>query len=51
MSMKMYKQPISEVTVINTERMMQDIKVSVNGGSGEQHPQAGAPGRRGDIID
>lgn len=49
--MKMYKKPISEVTVINTERMMQDFNVSVNGGSGSEHPQAGAPRRRGDIID
>ena len=49
--MKMYKKTISEVTVVNTERMMQDLNVSVNGSSGQQHPHAGAPGRRGDIID
>ena len=48
----MYKKPIIEVTVVNTERMMQDLlNVSINGGSGSEHPQAGAPRRRGDIID
>lgn len=51
MSMKMYKKPIIEVTVVNTERMMQDLNVSVNGGSGSPHPQAGAPAHRGDVIE
>lgn len=49
--MKMYKKPISEVTVVNTERMMQDLNVSINGGNGSQHPQAGAPAHRGDVIE
>ena len=31
---------------------MQDLTVSVNGGSGSEHPVAGAPASRGgDIID
>ena len=47
--MKMYNKPITEVLSVDTEHMMQDLNVSVNGGSGEQHPQAGMPAR-GDII-
>ena len=46
--MKMYKKPIIEVTAVDTERMMQDLNVSINGGGGGG--EAGAP-RRGDIID
>ena len=49
-NMKMYKKPITEVTAVDTERMMQDINVSVNGGSGDPNPQAGMP-KRGDGID
>lgn len=49
--MKMYKKPETEIASVNTERMMDSINVSVNGGSGDPHPQAGTPGRRGDIID
>ncbi len=30
----MYKQPITEVTAVDTEYMMQDLNVSVNGGGG-----------------
>ena len=48
--MKMYKQPKTDVIAVNTEHMMQDLNVSVNGGGGGG--TAGAPGRRGgDIID
>ena len=47
---KMYKEPITEVTAVNTGHMMSDINVSVNGSSGDPHPQAGMP-KRGDIID
>ena len=43
---KMYKQPETEILSVNTERMMNDINVSVNGGSGEEHPVASAPKRR-----
>jgi len=47
---KMYKEPITEVTAVDTERMMSDINVSVNGGGGGG--VAGAPAHRGgDIID
>ena len=46
--MKMYKKPIIEVTAVDTERMMQDLNVSINGGGGGG--VAGAP-YRGDIID
>ena len=43
---KMYNQPQTDVTVVNTEHMMQDLNVSINGGgSGEQHAPA-----RGEII-
>jgi len=43
---KMYNQPTTDVLSVNTERMMNDIiKVSINGGSGEEHPVAGAPSR------
>ena len=45
----MYKKPITEVAAFNTEHLMDGLNVSVNGGSGEQHPQAGMP-KRGDII-
>ncbi len=45
----MYKKPITEVAAIDTERLMDGLTVSVNGGSGEEHPQAGMP-KRGDII-
>ena len=47
---KMYNNPKKEVTSVETKRMMNDLNVSVNGGSGEQHPQAGMP-KRGDIIE
>ena len=47
--MKMYKKPIIEVTAVDTERMMQDLNVSINGGGGGGGV-AGAP-HRGDIID
>ncbi|MBR6493348.1 MAG: hypothetical protein IKT13_05370 [Paludibacteraceae bacterium] len=42
---KIYNQPSTEVLLINTENMMQGLNVSVNSGSGSQHPTAGAPGR------
>ena len=49
---KMYNKPITEVLSVNTERMMSDINVSINGGSGNEHPQAGAPAHRGgDVIE
>ena len=47
--MKMYNKPITEILSVETERMMDSINVSVNGGSGEEHPSAGMP-QRGDII-
>lgn len=49
MKKKVYNQPQTEVSFVNTERMMQDLLVSVNtqGGGGGT---AGAPGRKGDII-
>ena len=43
---KMYKQPKTEILSVNTGRMMNDINVSINGGSGEEHPVAGAPKRK-----
>ena len=46
--MKMYKKPITEVTAVDTEHMMQDLNVSINGGGGGG--VAGMP-KRGDIID
>ena len=46
----MYNKPIIEVTAVNTERMMQDVTISVNDGSGDQHPHAGMP-KRGEGID
>ena len=45
----MYKQPIIEVAVVDTERMMQDVTVSLNGGGGGGG-QSHAP-KHGDIID
>lgn len=47
--MKMYKKPITDVTAVNTEYMMQDLNISINGGSGDPHPHAGMP-KRGDLI-
>ena len=46
--MKMYKQPMTEITAVDTERMMQDITVSINGGGGGG--VAGAP-RKGTPIE
>ncbi len=46
--MKMYKKPITEVTAVDTEHMMQDLNVSINPGNTE-HPQAGMP-KRGEVI-
>jgi len=46
--MKMYNKPTTEILSVNTERMMQDVKVSINQGT-EQHPVAGAP-RHGTVI-
>lgn len=40
----MYKQPQTDVSVVNTEHMMQDLNVSINGGGGGG--TAGAPARR-----
>jgi hypothetical protein len=48
MKKKIYNQPQTEVSFVNTERMMQDMLVSVNPGGGGG--TAGAPGRKGDII-
>jgi len=45
----MYEKPITEVTAVDTEHMMQDIAVSINGGGGE-HPHAGMP-KSGEVID
>ena len=40
--MKMYKQPETEILSVNTERMMSDINVSVNGKfPGTDIPDAG----------
>ena len=47
---KMYNQPKTELTSVETKRMMNDINVSINGSSGEQHPQAGMP-KRDEIIE
>ena len=46
---KMYKNPKTEVLNVNTEYMMQDLNVSINGGSGDPNPHAGMP-KRGDLI-
>ena len=46
--MKMYKEPKTEILSVNTQRMMQDIDVSINGGGGGG--TAGMP-RRGEVID
>ena len=46
----MYNKPITEVLSVNTERMMNDINVSVNNGGGGGGT-AGAPAHRGDIIE
>ena len=48
MKKKIYNQPQTEVSFVNTERMMQDMLVSVTpqGGGGT----AAAPGHKGDII-
>lgn len=48
---KMYNQPTTEITAFETEYMMQDVTVSVNGGSGDPHPHAGAPARGALIPD
>jgi hypothetical protein len=48
--MKMYKKPITEVTAVDTERLMDGLTVSTNtggGGGGVAH----APAAPGDIID
>ena len=45
--MKMYKQPITEITAVDTEHMMQDMSVSF--GSSTTPPPAGMP-KRGDVI-
>jgi hypothetical protein len=42
--MKMYNQPKTDVTVFNTEHMMQDLTVSVNGGGGGGVAHAPAKG-------
>ncbi|MBQ6984692.1 MAG: hypothetical protein IJQ20_07160 [Paludibacteraceae bacterium] len=47
---KMYNQPTTEIIAFETEYMMQDLNVSVNGGSGSTDPHAGAPARRGTLI-
>ena len=47
--MKMYKKPITEVTAVDTEHMMQDLNVSINGGGGGGGT-AGMP-KRGEVID
>ena len=44
----MYKQPTTEIIAFNTERMMQDATVSINGTGGGG--TAGAPARRGTLI-
>lgn len=44
--MKMYKQPMTEITAVDTERMMLDITVSINGGGGggkTEAPRKGTP--------
>jgi len=46
--MKMYKKPITEVTAVDTEHMMQDLNVSVNGGGGGNNMHAP---KHGDVID
>ncbi len=46
--MKMYKKPITEITAVDTERMMDGMDVSINPGNSE-HPQAGMP-KRGEVI-
>ena len=45
--MKMYKKPITEVTAVDTEHMMQDLNVSINSGGGGG--TAGMP-KRGDYL-
>ena len=50
MNMKMYKQPETEVLSVNTERMMQDLNVSINGGTPSGGGGMHAP-RHGDVID
>jgi len=47
--MKMYKQPIIDVTAIETEQIMQSLNVSVNGGGGGNSMHA--PGRATNIPD
>ena len=50
--MKMYKQPKTDVTVVNTEYMMQDVTMSSAGpGGGGGTTGTEAPARHGDIID
>ena len=48
--MKMYKKPITEVTAVDTEHMMQDLNVSINGGTPPGGGGMHAP-KHGDVID
>lgn len=45
----MYKKPITEISAFEADSMMQGLVVSLNEGDGGG--VAGAPKRRGDIID
>ncbi len=48
---KMYNQPTTEIIAFETEYMMQDLNISVNGSDpSNPNPVAGAPGRRGTLI-
>ena len=48
--MKMYKQPQTEILSVNTEYMMQDLNVSINGGTPPGGGGMHAP-KKGDIIE
>lgn len=46
---RMYKQPETEITAVNTQRMMQDVTVSTNEGGGGGGV-AGAPARHNTAL-